>query len=148
MAAGTRGFAHRTDIDAPPAAVWRALLDPAAVALWLGGPAEVQARQGGFHDACLPDELPRRTSIDVLEDGRRLRLIHQRPPGLPAFRGAVVEEFLLEPAGAGSVLRLLASGYPPDPAWDAAYRGAHQGMRRAIMRLKVFVERGQRGPPG
>ncbi|MFM1886523.1 MAG: Activator of Hsp90 ATPase 1-like protein [Pseudomonadota bacterium] len=148
MAARTRGFAHRADIDAAPAAVWQALLDPAAVAQWLGGPAEVQPRPGGIHDACLPGAPPRRTSIDVLEAGRRLRLLHQLTPGLPSFRGAVAEEFLLEPAGAGTVIRLLASGYPEDPAWDDAYRSASQGMRRALMRLKVWVERARQPPAG
>lgn len=139
----TRGYAHRIDVAAPAAQVWAALIDPALLGLWLGGRATVRAKAGGAWTVRQDGGPHRDAMIDVFEPGRRLRLIHLPPPGLPDAGSAMVEDYLLEPSpGGGTVLRLLGSGIPAnEPAWDAQYRLLRVGNERALARLKVLVER-------
>jgi uncharacterized protein YndB with AHSA1/START domain len=152
MAAKTRGYAHRVEIRCSAARVWQGLIEPAAVSLWHGKPASIRPRPGGFYDAVLAPGHERQASIDVFEPQRRLRLVYQPPPQLPAFNGAVVDDYLLDPGTDGTVLRLLASGFPESPSWDAHYLQLRKASQRAVLRLKVLLERpaaiAPAGPPG
>jgi uncharacterized protein YndB with AHSA1/START domain len=151
MAARTRGYAHRVEIRSSPARVWQGLVEPAAVSLWHGKPASIRARPAGFYDAVLVPGHERQASIDVFEPPRRLRLLYQPPPQLPAFNGAVVDDYLLEPDADGTVLRLLASGFPDSPPWEGHYLQLREASLRALLRLKVLLERpaaAPASPPG
>ena len=53
----------------------------------------------------------------------------------------LVEDFLFAADGDGTELRLLGSGYPLVPAWDAYFRGLRDASRQALLRLKVLLER-------
>jgi hypothetical protein len=79
--------------------------------------------------------------IDVFEPARRMRLIYLPSPALPPADSAVVDDFILEPAAAGTILRLLGSGFPKTAAWDTQYRRLRLGWQGAMTRLKVLVER-------
>jgi uncharacterized protein YndB with AHSA1/START domain len=140
----TKGFAHRVDIMARPETVWAAMVDSAQLSLWLGRDARVRARAGGVWSITFDEDLLREATIDVFEPARRLRLIYLVPPGLPDFDGAVVEDYLLESDGSGTVLRVLGSGIPELPDWELLYRRLRSGTERALGRLKVLVERGAR----
>jgi len=152
MAVRSRGYAHRVEIRTSPARVWQGLVEPAAVSLWHGSPVSIRPRPGGFYDAVLVPGHERQASIDVFEPPRRLRLLYQPPPRLPAFVGAVVDDYLLEEGADGTVLRLLASGFPEDPPWDAYYLQLREASLRALLRLKVLLERplgaAPASPPG
>lgn len=141
MALRTRGYAHRIDIAAAPLGVWHALTDPDLLVRWLGGPAVVKARAGGRYSVMLDPGIEREALIDVFEPGRRLRLVYLTPPQMPAFEGAVVDDYLLEAGGHGTILRLLGSGFPEGRAWEAYYLKIRSASERALARLKPMLER-------
>jgi len=137
----TRGYAHRIDILARPAAVWAALVDPAQVARWHGPVTVLKPRAGGRYAATLEPDIEREALIDVFDEEHRLRLVYLLPPAMPAFDGALVDDLLLEPAGEGTLLRWLGSGIPDGPPWDAYHLKLRVGTERALARLKVLLER-------
>jgi uncharacterized protein YndB with AHSA1/START domain len=141
MSVRTRGYAHRVDVEAPPARVWTALIEPALLARWLGPNAVVKPKAGGRFSVTLDPGIEREALIDIFEPNRRLRLVYMAPPQLPAFDGAVVDDFLLEPDGANCILRLLGSGIPEGKAWDAYYVKLRTNSERALARLKMLLER-------
>mgnify|MGYP001220322782 CR=1 FL=1 len=79
--------------------------------------------------------------IDVFDAGRRLRLIHLERPDLPSRDLTLIDDFLLEADGQGTIVRLLGSGFPEDPAWDPYYLRMRAGWERALARLKVYLEK-------
>src|SRR5579871_1918766 len=95
MAGGTRGYALRVDICAEADRVWRALIDPVALAEWYAPGARVDAREGGVYRARL-DSIEREAHIDVFVPPRRLRLVYMPLPGLPDDGTVLVEDFLLD----------------------------------------------------
>ncbi|HXR20145.1 MAG TPA: SRPBCC domain-containing protein [Steroidobacteraceae bacterium] len=156
MAAETRGYAQRVDIRADIEVVWNALIEPATLAIWYAPGARVDAREGGLYSARHGENLQREAHIDVFLPPRRLRLIYMPFPDLPDEGAVVVEDFLLDrdPAAARAhnisavtVLRLMGSGVPESDAWTATYVALRRGWERALLRLKVLLERApDRGP--
>lgn len=124
--------------------VWRALIEPEALARWCAPGAEMRARAGGLLRARVDRVNEIEAHIDVFDPPRRLRLIHLPSPSLPAGEAAVVDDFIVEPATAGSIVRLLGSGIPDQPEWNTHYLRQRTGWERALARLKVFVEQQQR----
>ena len=141
MGVRTRGYAHRVDIEAPPSRVWSALIEPALLARWLGPNAVVKPRAGGRFSSTLDPGIEREALIDVFVPHRRLRLVYLAPPALPAFEGAVVDDFLLEPEGTQTIVRLLGSGIPEGKLWDGYYMKLRTQSERALARLKLLMER-------
>lgn len=140
----TRGFAHRIDIAAPPPKVWTVMCGPTLAALWLGKDARIRPQQGGTWSGTLAPGLAREGLIDVFDPPRRLRLIYQSPPDLPAFDGAVVDDVMLEDTEGHTVVRLLCSGMPDFPEWTQHYLKVRAAAERALARLKVLVEQRER----
>jgi uncharacterized protein YndB with AHSA1/START domain len=157
MAEGTRGYAQRVDIRADIEVVWRALLEPSTLALWYAPGARIDAREGGIYCARHNAEMEREAHIDVFLPPRRLRLIYMPMPGLPDDGAVIVEDFLLdrdqlaaraEGAGAATVLRLMGSGVPEGGEWHSTYVALRRGWERALLRLKVLLERPPSGRDG
>jgi uncharacterized protein YndB with AHSA1/START domain len=147
MAERTRGYAHRIDIAADVERVWAAMTDTAALARWCSPNAEMRAKPGGSFRASVDRVVELDAHIDVFEPGRRLRLIYLPAKALPPANSAIVDDFLMQPGPKGGTLvRLLGSGIPDAPAWDAPYMRLRMGWERAMARLKVFVEKQQKGP--
>ena len=141
MAAKTRGYAHRIDINAPASRVWVALIEPKLLARWFGPNAEVKPCVGGTFDSTLDPGIHRQASIDVFEPGRRLRLVYLPPAGLPGCDGAMVDDFMLESEAGATIVRLLGSGVPHETPWDEYYLKLRVNSERALARLKVLMER-------
>jgi len=53
----------------------------------------------------------------------------------------IIDDFILEPEGDGTIVRLLGSGYPATVEWDVPYMRLRTGWQQALARLKVFVEK-------
>lgn len=162
MSDGTRGYAHRVDINVDIELVWRALVEPALLAQWYSADARVVAREGGIYNARHGTELEREAHIDVYRPPHRLRLIYMPLPHLPDEGTVLVEDFLLDRdpnsariqgVGAVTVLRLMGSGIPENAAWHPTYVALRRGWERTLPRLKVLLESPpatptESGPPG
>jgi uncharacterized protein YndB with AHSA1/START domain len=136
-----RGYAHRVDIGAAVQPVWSALTQSRQLALWCSPGAQIRAQQGGLFRASVDRLTELEARIDVFDPERRMRLIHLPSADLPSADSAIVDDFILEPAAGGTILRLLGSGIPATAAWDNQYRRLRAGWQQAITRLKVLVER-------
>jgi uncharacterized protein YndB with AHSA1/START domain len=144
MAERTRGYAHRVDITADVKAVWHALTDQDSLTKWCSPEARIKARQGGSFRASVDRVTELDAHIDVFDPWRRMRLIHLPNTAMPTSEATVVDDFILEPSKDVTILRLLGSGFPDGPQWEAPYRRARTGWERAVARLKVFVEKAER----
>jgi uncharacterized protein YndB with AHSA1/START domain len=141
----TLGYALRIDVDAAPERVWSALTSDAKLARWLSTNARVAAREGGSFRGSVDRETEILAHIDVFAPARRLRLIHLPSPALPASDTAVVDDLLLEPRGAHTVVRVLGSGFPSVPPHLDAFRRHQAGWRLSLARLKVYLEKNMDG---
>ncbi|MFT3906652.1 MAG: SRPBCC domain-containing protein [Steroidobacteraceae bacterium] len=136
-----RGYAARIDLLATRSRVWQALTDPQLLKQWYAQEARVAARLNGGYWVRLGPKFEREAHIDVFDVERRLRLIYMQPPGLPEGESAIVEDFLLDDEGGGTVLRVLGSGVPGAPEWNMLFMLLKTGWERALPRLKIAVER-------
>jgi uncharacterized protein YndB with AHSA1/START domain len=147
MAHQTRGYAHRVDLRADIADVWRSLIEPARLARWYALQARVDAREGGSFWMRIDADLTREAHIDVYQPPRRLRLIYMPLPGQPSEDTVIIDDFLLhsevataQKGGALTVLRLLGSGIPEGKQWDPLYLKLRNGWERGLLRLKASLE--------
>ena len=141
MTGRTRGYAHRVDVAAGVSAVWNALTDSRSLALWCAPGAEISPRPGGSFRANVDRVTESEAHIDVYEPHRRMRLIHLPWSGIPTSQAPLVDDFILDAAPGGAILRLLGSGFPAEEDWDAIYLRRRAGWQQALARLKVLVER-------
>jgi uncharacterized protein YndB with AHSA1/START domain len=147
MAEGSRGYAQRVDIRAGIDTVWQALIDPKLLSLWYASAVRIDARQGGIYAVRLRAKHTLEAHIDVFLPPRRLRLIYMPFPGVADEGAVIVDDFLLDrdETSGTTVLRLLGSGIPDGDAWNPIYLRLRKGWDRALLRLKVLLER-PRGP--
>lgn len=140
MGEKVRGYAHRVDIDADSAAVWRAFIEEPQLARWCCPGAALQPRQGGLFRARVDRVTELEAHIDVFEPGRRLRLIYLPNPQLPPADSVITDDFMLDAVRKGTIVRLLGSGVPSAPEWDTQYWRLRTSWLQALNRLKIFVE--------
>jgi uncharacterized protein YndB with AHSA1/START domain len=136
-----RGYAHRVDIAADVAQVWKGLTESEHLVRWCSPAAQIRARQGGTFRASVDRVTELEAHIDIFEPARRMRLIYLPSNLLPPAESAIVEDFILDPAETGTILRLLGSGFPATAEWDTHYRRLRLGWQQAMTRLKVLVEK-------
>lgn len=141
MADRARGYAHRIDVLAPQEALWRALIEPERVAEWYAPAARIDARAGGSFWIRADRDLEREAHLDVFLPPRRLRLLYMPERSMPATDSVIVDDFILDSAAGGSVLRLLGSGIPDGPEWESFYLRLRDGWARALQRLKIVTEK-------
>ncbi|HSY46077.1 MAG TPA: SRPBCC domain-containing protein [Steroidobacteraceae bacterium] len=144
-----RGYAHRVDILAGAALVWRALTDQGQLVRWCAPDAAISPRQGGLFRASVDRVSEFEAHIELFEPPRRLRLMYLPSATLPPAATVHVDDFIIEPAGRGTIVRLLGSGVPATPEWDTHYLRLRTSWQQALSRLKVFVEQQARSgaPP-
>ena len=145
MSGRTRGYAHRIDIAAGAAQVWKALTDTESLRKWCSPDAQISAREGGHFRASVDRVTELEAHIDVLLPERRMRLIYLPSEKLPQDGSPIVEDFILDSSQASkTILRLLSSGFPTDQESDTPYLRLRTGWERAVARLKVLVEKIER----
>ncbi len=141
MSGRTRGYAHRIDIAAGAAPVWKALTDTEWLRKWCSPEAQISAREGGHFRASVDRVTELEAHIDVLLPERRMRLIYLPSEDLPTHGSAIVDDFILDSSDDGkTILRLLGSGFPAGRESDTHYLRLRTGWERAVARLKVLVE--------
>ena len=141
MADKLRGYAHRVDVAAEADKVWLALTQPDYLRRWCSPAADIKAKPGGLFRASVDRVIELEAHIDVYEPGRRLRLIYLPSPELPPSDSPIIDDFILDSTPPETIVRLLGSGIPGTPEWEAQYRRLRMGWQAAMTRLKVFVER-------
>jgi uncharacterized protein YndB with AHSA1/START domain len=137
----SRGYAHRVDIAAEPAEVWRALTEAEHLARWCSPGAQIRARQGGLFLASVDRVIELEAHIDIFEPSRRLRLIYLPTQALPPTEDPIVDDFILDAQEPGTIVRLLGSGIPATEEWNRQYLRLKLGWQQAMTRLKVFTEK-------
>jgi uncharacterized protein YndB with AHSA1/START domain len=135
-----RGYVHRVDVLARAQDVWRALTEPVQLKEWCAPDADISARRGGLFRASVDRLTELEAHIDVFDPPQRLRLIYLPSRVLPPADTVMVDDFILESAPRGTIVRLLTSGIPAAPQWDTQYRRLRTSWHAAMQRLKVFVE--------
>ncbi|MFV8751641.1 SRPBCC family protein [Nannocystaceae bacterium ST9] len=142
----TRSHENTIEIDAPPHDVWRALSEGEELARWFAVQAEVAPGEGGSWKVSW-DESPVQTYalIAAWEPLRRLRLVHD--PSTGSVPSRLAEEFEIEALEGGRCrLRIVASGFSTDAAWDGEFEGTKTGWAVFLRNLRFYLER-QRGKP-
>ncbi|MBM3764930.1 MAG: SRPBCC domain-containing protein [Acidobacteria bacterium] len=143
-----RSHETRVEIDAPIEDVWKALTDAAEAARWFAPKMEIDLRPGGEHVADWGPGLRWRTTVEVVERLKHLRLGEVRDEvfsaaaerrKLPSAR--LVQEYYLETENGRTVLRMVHSGFGSAEAWDEEYEGTRQGWRACFLRMKLMLER-------
>jgi len=129
------------DLAHPPAKVWAALTTAEGLGTWFGNSAEVDLRPGGEATLRWDDGPQARLEIAVVEPITRFAYswtIQGLPEDDP--RRTFVD-FALEPAGAGTRLTVVESGFaqaPPDIR-DAAFKGNTSGWESELGELVAYL---------
>lgn len=140
MRLAQRGYVQTLRSKAPPEAIWRALVDPVALAAWGAQRANVDGRVGGRYSVHARLLGQREAHIDVFEPNRRLRLILEPAPNWPPTGDEViVEDFMIDSNGAESVLRLIGSGVPGASEWDATLKRLRSGWAVSFADLRQHL---------
>ena len=138
--AGHRAFQMEIAIDAPPEAVWRALTDAEELVRWFPLEARVTPGPGGSIWLSWGPPFEGTNRIEIWEPGRRLRMLDD---SFTHREGAVplAVDFQLEPAGGGTVLRLVHSGFGRGADWDQEYDSISRGWTFELRGLRHYLER-------
>ncbi|MHC5005330.1 MAG: SRPBCC family protein [Planctomycetota bacterium] len=140
----------RLEIDAPVAAVWRALTDAEALTNWFPLDARVKPGVGGSMWMSWGEGMQWENRIDAWDEQRHLRLIWMdaTPPEQAEEAkksGAyipfpVAVDYHLEGSGGRTVLRLVHSGFASGGAWDAQYDATRRGWSFELRGLRHYLE--------
>jgi uncharacterized protein YndB with AHSA1/START domain len=141
-AAAGRTIEVALEIGAPVEAVWRALAEAEEIQRWFAPEAEVSPGPGGSI-LWKWQEILWKSQIEAWEPGRRLRLVYDssaKETGGPAGPTTLAMDFLIEPRGAGVVLRLVHSGFGHGAGWDEEYDGVRRGWAYELRSLRHYLE--------
>lgn len=135
----TRAVEATIEIDAPPETVWRALTDARELERWFPLEARVVPGEGGTVFMSWKNEYAAESRITVWESGRHLQITW----GFTDEEREITQftDFYLKGGKGRTVLRVVTSGFPDDPSWDAWYEGTRQGWAYELVSLKRYLER-------
>jgi len=140
---------HETtiEIDAPIEEVWKAITDAAAMARWFAPKMTVEPGVGGFVMADWGQGIEWKTTIEIWEPNRHLRLVETRDHFIGASPVAetfepcrLIQDYYLDSAGGKTVLRLVHSGFGSGENWDIEYEGTRGGWAGCFLRMKLGLE--------
>ena len=149
----TRSIETEFEIAAPVDAVWKALTDADELTNWFPLNARVKPGVGGSIVMTWGKELAdcdHESLIRVWEENKHLQFvwIDATPPEQAAKAKAngtfapvpVAVDFHLEAHGSTTRLRLVHTGFSPDPSWDHQYDGTVRGWQFELRGLKHYLE--------
>lgn len=151
----TRRLVHEETFPAvPPARLFAILHTPSAICDWWGaaraviipGPFGLWAAAWGASEDD-PDYVTA-AEIRVFEPPRRMVLdafrYHAKDGPLP-FEASFVNEFLVEPAGAGSRLKVTQDGFPAGAEADAFFDACAQGWQDTFSGIRRYLDASPEG---
>src|SRR5580700_1360560 len=139
------GFPDRiertVEIAHPPAKVWAALTTAEGLGTWFGDKANIDLRPGGSAQMTWDGEFTADMRVERVEEPTVFGFtwnIYGLPDDDP--RRTYVE-FTLAPAGGGTRLTVVESGFAqlPDELLDTAYRGNTEGWRKELADLAGYL---------
>lgn len=142
----TRGYLQGFETTADVTTLWRALVEPAALALWLAEDIVVEPRTGGRY--CANSRLfgRRDAHIERFEPGVRLQLLFDVNPGWPPLtEGALIEDFIIDERDGQRSLRVIGSGIPAASDWAPVLKRLRAGWAVAFARLQARLRSGDIG---
>lgn len=148
MRALSKGYMQGFESAASAATLWRALVEPAALALWYGDQAIVEPRVGGRHFAVSRLFGRREAFIERFEPGARLQLLFEPSPDWPPLvEGALVEDILIDEHKGQRLLRVMGSGIPSNVEWAPVLKQLKTGWALAFGLLQTRLRNGEIGDP-
>jgi uncharacterized protein YndB with AHSA1/START domain len=140
----TRGYHQGFETAASSATLWRALVEPEALALWYATDAVVEPRVGGRYFAVSRLFGRREAHIERFEPGVRLQLAFDPSPGWPPLTESVLmEDFIIDARKEQRVLRVMGSGIPADTEWATALKRLRAGWAIAFAMLQKRLLAGE-----
>lgn len=126
----------------PPATVWTALTTAEGLGSWFGQKATIDLRPGGAAQMSWDGGMTAEMRVERVEEPRVFGYtwqIHGLPDDDP--RRTYVE-FTLEPAGGGTRLTIVESGFAqlPDDAYRKAYEGNTDGWAKELGELAAYLD--------
>jgi len=140
---------HETtvEIDAPIEEVWNAIADATGMARWFAPKMTVEPGVGGFVVADWGQGIEWKTTIEIWEPNRHLRLVETRDQFIGASPAAetlepcrLIQDYFLDSVGGKTVLRLVHSGFGSGENWDIEYEGTRGGWAGCFFRMKLGLE--------
>src|SRR5689334_8949269 len=126
----------------PPERVWQALTTPEGLGTWFGNSAEVDLRVGGLVKLAWSGGESATLTIERIEEPRVFGYTWS-VYGLPGDdpRRTYVE-FTLEPAGAGTTLTMVESGFAQlaDDEYKKAFPGNDNGWTNELGELVAYLD--------
>jgi uncharacterized protein YndB with AHSA1/START domain len=140
----TKGYMQGFETTASAATLWRALIEPASLALWYGDQAVVEPRVGGRYFAVSRLFGRREAFIERFEPGARLQLLFESSPDWPPLReGALVEDLLINDHKGQRMLRVMGSGIPSEVDWAPVLKQLKTGWALAFGLLQTRLQNGE-----
>ena len=111
------------EIDAAPAEIWRALVDPGALCGWFASEARVTPEVGGEYYVA-HGEYGQSSVVEEIVDEERLRTSH----------GETLTEFILERRNRTTVLKIVQSGFgePEQTSMASGWASYMQTLRHYL----------------
>ena len=130
------------EVAHPPEKVWAALTTAEGLSAWFGNEATIDLRPGGVARMRWASGHTANMRVERVEEPAVFGFTWQIY-GLPADdpRRTYVE-FTLEPAGEGTRLRVVESGFAqlPGDAHGKAYDGNREGWARELSELVAYLD--------
>ena len=134
----TKGYLQGFETEVSTATLWRALVEPEALALWYGDQAVVEPRVGGRYFAVSRLFGRREAFIERFEPGARLQLLFEASPKWPPLtEGALIEDLLIDDRKGKRMLRVMGSGIPSGADWAPVLKQLKTGWALACGLLQA-----------
>ncbi|HTR94274.1 MAG TPA: SRPBCC domain-containing protein [Trebonia sp.] len=140
------GFPDRiertVDIAHPPAAVWAALTTAEGLSAWFGQQAKIDLRPGGSASMSFGTEHTADMRVERVEEPTVFGFTWHIYGLSDDDPRRTYVEFTLEPAGAGTRLTVVESGFAqlPDDAYRTAFNGNTQGWASELGELVDYLD--------
>jgi uncharacterized protein YndB with AHSA1/START domain len=139
-ASSGRAVSGEVEIEASPAAVWRALTDARELERWFPLEARVEPGVGGSIFMSWRNEYTGDSRILAWVPERHLRTTWGvEGEGDPDT--VQTTDYRIEPTAAGTAVRVVTSGFPDGERWDDWVEGTRHGWRFELRSLKHYLER-------
>ena len=124
-------------LNAPAAAVWKAIAEADGIRNWFSFDAKVEPGVGGKIWWSFGPGMEWDSPITIWEPNKHLQTSSDMGPDLPPF----AVDYIIEGQGDRTVLRIVTSGFGDDTGSDEMYYGMEAGWAYFLEHIKLLLER-------